>query len=136
MRLHAAPAECTRRLVAISGAGHIDFARHAPPHPVLSRCGGDTRNLHDFADKLVSRGAAKPVITAQDLDVGIADSREAHADQAPTTCQPWERFSSGNQLMITDREAKHGSALLLWLLGQGTARGGGGHTLEQFKFCF
>jgi hypothetical protein len=135
MRLQAAPAEGAHRPVAIGGAGHIDFACHALPEPALSCFGGDARNLRDFTDKFVSRRAAKIVIPAQDFYISVADAREVYADQSPTAFQPWERFSSGNKLVIVDRKAEHG-ILLLGFLGQGTPGGGSGHALEHFEFRF
>src|SRR5208282_1025983 len=113
MRLQAAPAERAQRLVAIGGAGHIDFACHALAHPALSCFGGDARNLHDFADKFMPRRAAKLVIAAQDFHVGIADSREPHADESPTRAQPRQRLLHREETIFGDLKREYGQSMAM-----------------------
>src|SRR5882762_3564335 len=63
-----------------AGARENDFSDDAPPHPVLVFCAGDA---HDIAHEFVAECATKIMIAAQDFDIGIADSSQAHADQRP-----------------------------------------------------
>ena len=76
----------------------------SPATRLPSQCfrdfGGDARYFHDFADKLMPRRATELVIAAQDLHVGIADSREANANQRPAGAQPRQRLLHGVETMI------------------------------------
>jgi hypothetical protein len=63
-------------------ARQIDLANHAlaDPSPVV--------RVDDFADKLVARRTAKAVITALQLEVGVANSTEEQADQRESRRAP------------------------------------------------
>jgi hypothetical protein len=74
---HLSPSMMTKPQAS---AGNVDFTDNAPPHPVLIPCAGD---LHDVANEFVAERAMKIVIAAQDFNIGIANSRQAHTDQRP-----------------------------------------------------
>ena len=63
-----------------ASARNIDFTDNAPPHPVLIACSGDP---HDITHEFMAERAVKIVIAAQDFNIGIADTRQANADQGP-----------------------------------------------------
>ena len=58
-----------------AAAGQIDFADHAPAHQrAIVR-------FHHHADELVPRCAAKTVVAALELEVGVADAAAQQADE-------------------------------------------------------
>src|SRR5208283_1862184 len=113
----------------------IDLARYALTEPTLSCFRGHPRNVHDFTNKFMANDAAELVITAQNLNVGIANAREAHADQRPAGFQFWQRLAICDEPFILDREAEH-ARLLLCFFREGAARGRSSHALQQFEFRF
>src|SRR5712691_13446592 len=72
-----------------SGAVQLDFSDDAAPDPALVSCAGDA---HDIAHEFVAKRAVKVVIAAQDFNIRVADSRQAHADQRPAGLQSWLRL--------------------------------------------
>jgi hypothetical protein len=81
-------------------ARQIDFSDDAAADPgaILRACYAD-----DIAHKFVAERAVKIVIAAQNFDVGVADSREANADEGPARLQSGERFlKNGNAIPASD----------------------------------
>ena len=74
-------------------ARDIDFSGDALSYPSILNGRGYASNVLHFADKLVAWCSAKIVVTAQNFDIGIADSGEPHAYQCPARPQPWQRFA-------------------------------------------
>ena len=122
----AAAAERAQCLAPERGATDVDLADHAPSDPVpvarrFFRCADDSGwadnfvhadyfgHAHDFAYEFVSQRSVEVVIAAQDLDVGITDSREAHAHQRPTGSQPRNRFGCCGENAFACDEGEHRS---------------------------
>jgi hypothetical protein len=83
-----------------AGARQIDFADDAAADPVaiLRAC-----DACDFAYKFVAERALEIVIAAKDFDVGVADSREADADESPARPQSGQRLlNDGNMFPACD----------------------------------
>ena len=68
-------------------AGGVDLADHAPPHPLP----GALRLLH-HAHELVAGDAAERVVAAPQLEVGVADTGEAHPHQRFAGCRSRHLF--------------------------------------------
>src|SRR3989441_12656047 len=83
----AAAAKTARRAETECRTADIDFAHDAPTDPARVFVRGAAQVLH-FTDKFVAGGSPKVVITAQNLDVGIADSCQAPLNQGPPRVQP------------------------------------------------
>ena len=58
---------------------YVDLPANALPHPLLLLRLGNAAHFGYFADKFVSWYAAKPPISAQNLDVRIANSCQPYA---------------------------------------------------------
>jgi hypothetical protein len=78
--------------ITISRTGNVDFAGHTPTDPALSLPRGNVAEVNHVADKFVTGRAAKTVVAVQDLDVGVANAREAHANERPARAQPGQSF--------------------------------------------
>ena len=80
VRRNAAPAISAWVTESQSGARQINFAGDAAADPgAILRA----RDADDFAHEFVAERAMKIVVAAQNFDVGVADSREADADEGP-----------------------------------------------------
>jgi hypothetical protein len=64
----------------LPGAGYVGFPDDPLPDPACILTAGDA---FDFANKFVTERAMKIAVPAQDFDVGIADSGQAHANERP-----------------------------------------------------
>src|ERR1700738_3864375 len=96
VRFQAPPAEGANRAITVSRTRHIDLTHNAPPDPTSSLSFGNTANLRDFTHKLVPRRAAKIMISAQNLNIGIANPRQPYTHKCPARPQ----FRSGNYLIF------------------------------------
>src|SRR5499427_3882295 len=77
VRLQPASAELASWFVPVRAARDIDLARHALFQPFLARPSVYTLNLGDFPHELMPGSAVKVVVTAKNLDVGVADPRHS-----------------------------------------------------------
>jgi hypothetical protein len=83
MRFQSAQAKIANWPMAIRRAGNIDFADHAAAHPARSLARRNAAHLSDLSDKFMPQRAAKIMIATQNLNVGIANSSQPHADKRP-----------------------------------------------------
>jgi hypothetical protein len=74
---------------AVGRACDVDLAADAAAQPLAARGRRHTTNCGDFGDELVSWRAAKLVVSAENLDVGIANAGQPHAKERPAGPQPW-----------------------------------------------
>src|SRR5208283_2794032 len=87
----ATSAKFTNGFVIVGGAGNINFARDSFAQPVPSRFCRHACYFDYFANEFVPWNAAKPMIATENFDVGIANSRQAHANEGPARAQFRER---------------------------------------------
>ena len=83
MRFQSAPAKIAYWAITVSRAGDIDLANDAAAHPASPLMRGNAANLRDLTDKFMPQRAAKIMIAAQNLNVGIANPSQPHADKRP-----------------------------------------------------
>jgi hypothetical protein len=85
-------------------ARQIDFSDDAAANPVaiLRACDAD-----DFAYKFVPERAVKIVVAAQNFDVGVANSREANADEGPSRLQSRQWFLNDGNVVPACYGGKH-----------------------------
>src|SRR4029077_19309264 len=107
MHLESASARNTDRTITISRTSHIDLAYDATTDPASSLPRRNTPNFHHFATKFVPRGAAKIVIAAKNLDIGIANPRQPHAHQRPPRPQFRQELFFRYELLLVDSESEH-----------------------------
>jgi hypothetical protein len=91
-----------------AGARNIDFTDNAPPHPVFIACAS---NPHDITHEFVAERAVKIVIAAQDFNIGIADSRQANADQRPPGPQARARLLHQRKVISTCDGGEHSKGI-------------------------
>jgi len=89
---------------AETGARHINFADDAPADPALIL---RARYTDYIAHKFMAERALKIVITAQDFDVSVADSREANANEGPATPKSRLRFLNYNNAISRSNGGEH-----------------------------
>ena len=65
------------------------------------------RDADDFADEFVAEHAMKIVVAAEDFDVGVADSGEAHADESPAGAKARQRFLNDGDAASVGDGGKH-----------------------------
>ena len=106
VRFQAAAAKTAQRAETECRAADIDFAHDAPADPARAFERGAAHVFY-FTDKFVAGGSPKVVITAQNLDVGIADACQAHLNQGPPGPEPWKRLVRANKASVADGEGKH-----------------------------
>src|SRR5215469_4254021 len=118
VRLQPASAELASWCVPVGAARDIDLARHALFQPFLARPSVYTLNLGDFSHELMPGSPVKVVVTAKNLEVGVADPRHSHAHEGPATPQSRLWLPSPLQSPIAHDKTQHqvyfsGSALRL-----------------------
>src|SRR5258708_6467271 len=92
---------------SICRARDIDFARHALTHPPLFCRRRNSTDLHNLANKFMPRRAAKPMVAAQDLRVGIAYPGKPHANERPSWTQLGRGLANLGQLLVSNHKADH-----------------------------
>jgi len=90
-----------------SRAGDINFAGDAASQPVFLLAASCAADVHYFADEFVAGGSTKIVVAAKDFDVGIADAREADADESPAGAEGWQGFADGSKGVGFCDEGEH-----------------------------
>src|SRR5205085_10361591 len=100
-------AKLAPRFETIGRACDVDLPANPPPHPFLALVRGNARNFRDLSHKLMPRRPSKIMVSAQDLHVGVANSRQPHAHQRPPagatsvrTFQPSATFQSRRTLPV------------------------------------
>src|ERR1700682_933220 len=87
-----------------AGTRKIDFSDDAPPDPALVSCAG---NAYHFPYEFMAECAVKIVIAAQDFNIRIANSRQAHTDQRPAGPQPRLRLLHQRKMISTCDGGEH-----------------------------
>ena len=64
----------------VCGTGNVDFTSDAFAKPFGFFFCGNAIDVGDFANKFVAGDAAKGMIAAQNLNVGVADAGQENAD--------------------------------------------------------
>jgi hypothetical protein len=118
VRRDSPPAIAARLAEAEPRTRQIDFADNAAANPsaILGAC-----DALDFAHKFVAERALKIVVAAQNFDVGIADSREADANEGPARFQARQGFLDDNDAIPARDGGKHDKTIG----AQGEATGNG-----------
>src|SRR6266700_3252224 len=104
MRRDSAAAIAAHFLEAQASAGEIDLSDDAPPNPTLILCAG---YAHHFSHEFMAERAVKIVIAAQDFNIGVTDSRQAHADQRPAAPQSRLRLLNECKIISTRVGGEH-----------------------------
>jgi hypothetical protein len=107
VRLEPAPAKSAQRSIPVSRTRHIDLAHDTSAKPAITFPRRNAANLHNFADKFVPGSAAKSVIPAKNLNVGIANPRQPHPHECPPFPQFRQRFIFHDQSVLLDYEGAH-----------------------------
>jgi len=112
VRFQSAAAKFARRVESESGAGDIDFAGDSASQPAFLFMASRAAYVDHFANEFVSGGSAKIVVAAEDFDVGVADAREANADDSPAAAEGWQWFAGGGEGLVFCDEGEHVGLLL------------------------
>jgi len=107
VRLHPTLAKIAHRPKSVSGAGHVDLARHALAYPPLLPLRGNSGDIRYLTDKFVSQRAAKPMVAAQYLRVRIAYPGKPHANERPTRPHLGRWLANLGQLLVSHHKADH-----------------------------
>src|SRR3984957_6895841 len=122
VRFQSAKAELADGVVAVGGAGDVDFAGDAAADPAGSfvldyrRRVSAIADRDDFAYEFVTGNAAEVVVAAEDLDVGVADAGEADLYEGPVGTEFGEGFFDGDQLAVGYLEGFHVVGILVSIL--------------------
>jgi hypothetical protein len=92
MGFQAALAEAADGAIAKRRTRNVDYASDARSNPLSLLRNGNSSDVSDFSNKLMTWRSAKPVVPTEDFDVGVADARKAHFDQRPASAQFWNRL--------------------------------------------
>ena len=104
VRRNSAAAIAARVAEAKAGARKLISPTTRRPIQALILC---ARDANDFAHEFVAERAVKIVIAAQNFDVGVADSRQAHTDQGPAGPQSRQRFFNHCDTILLCDGGKH-----------------------------
>ena len=107
VRFQSAAAKLAWRAESESCAGDINFAGDAASQPVFLLAASCAADVHYFADEFVAGGSTKIVVAAKDFDVGIADAREADADESPAGAEGWQGVADGGEGVGFCDEGEH-----------------------------
>src|ERR1700739_3110738 len=69
--------------ITVRRTSHIDLAHNTLANPASLLPRGNPAHLHNLANKFVPRRAHKIVVAAKNLDIGVADSGQAHTNERP-----------------------------------------------------
>jgi hypothetical protein len=92
VRLQATFAKIASGAVTVSRTGNVDFAADSVAQPFVLLRRGNAVHFSYFTDEFMAGNTAKALITAKNLDVGVANSGKPNANQCPTAPQPGQRF--------------------------------------------
>jgi hypothetical protein len=92
VRLQSTLAKIASGAITISGTGNVNFAADSVAKPLALLRRRNAVHLGHFPDEFMAGSTAKALITAQNLDVGVANSGKPNADECPPAPQPGQRF--------------------------------------------
>jgi hypothetical protein len=81
-------------------ASRVDFTHHPFPNQLL------IGTLFHYADELMSDRSFEAGISSRDFKIGVADSREQHADQSFLIGGRFADLANG-EAFVVDAECKH-----------------------------
>ena len=92
VRLQATFAKIASGAVTVSRTGNVNFPAHSPAQPLVFFRRRNAMHPGYFTDEFMARNAAKALIPAKQLDIGVANSGKPNADQRPSAPQPGQWF--------------------------------------------
>jgi hypothetical protein len=107
MSLEAAPTKRADGPQPVGGARDVDFSCDPATDPARSLVRGDTADFGNLADEFMAGSAAKRVVSAQNFEVGIADSGKTYANQSPARPQLRQRLRDRFQFSVGDLKGPH-----------------------------
>ena len=129
----SAAAKFARRVEAESGTGDIDFAGDSAAQPAFLFMASRAAYVHHFANEFVAGRSAEIVVAAEDFDVGVADAREAHADESPAAAEGWQWFADGGEGLVFCDEGEHGGLLLTKKFQISNGGNGKGKSVRRYR---
>src|SRR5713226_2104586 len=108
MRFQSTAAESADWFEAIARARDIDFPADFAAKPLLLYGCRNASYLLDLADKLMARRAAEFVVAAKNFHIGVADTRQPHANQRPPGPQLRQWLRGCLQFSISTRQESTG----------------------------